>query len=85
MKYWIWISSGSKKDFKVKEAHFGFNNKILYFFLFCLFRAAPTAFGGSQAKGLIRATAASLHHCHSSARSKLCLQLTPQLTAMPDP
>ena len=27
-----------------------------------LFRAAPTAYGGSQARGLIRAVAAGLHH-----------------------
>jgi len=37
----------------------------LFFFLFsffCLFRAALMAYGGSQARGRIRATAASLHH-----------------------
>ena len=28
------------------------------------------AYGSSQARGLIRATAASLHHSHSNARSK---------------
>ena len=36
-----------------------------YFILFCLFvlfRAAPAAHGGSQARGLIRAVAAGLHH-----------------------
>ena len=35
------------------------------FFFFCLFyliRAAPTAYGGSQAMGLIGAVAARLHH-----------------------
>jgi len=35
---------------------------------FFLFRATPEAFGGSQARGLVGATAASLHHisqqCH---------------------
>ena len=31
-------------------------------FLFWLFRAALTAYGGSQASGLIRAVAAGLHH-----------------------
>ena len=30
--------------------------------------AAPAAHGGSQARGLIRATAAGLHHRHSNAR-----------------
>ena len=52
---------------------------------FCLFRAAPAAYGGSQAKGQIGATAAGLHHSHSNAGSEQCLQPTPQLTAMPDP
>ena len=33
-----------------------------FFFFFCLFRAAPAAYGGSQARGRIGATAASLHH-----------------------
>ena len=32
------------------------------FFFSVSFRAAPTAFGSSQAKGRIRAVAASLHH-----------------------
>ena len=54
-------------------------------FYFCLFRAAPTAYGGSQASGWIRAVAASLHYSHSNAGSKPCLWRTPQLTAMPDP
>ena len=52
---------------------------------FCLFRAAPTGYGGSQARGPIRATAAGLHHSHGNMGSDPCLQPTPQLTAMPDP
>ena len=32
------------------------------FLLFFAFRAAPMAYGSSQARGQIRATAASLHH-----------------------
>ena len=48
--------------------------------------AAPAAYGGSQARGLIGATtAASLCQSHSNAGSELCLQPTPQLTATPDP
>ena len=35
--------------------------------------------------GLIRATAAGLHHSHSNSRSKLQLQPMPQLTATLDP
>ena len=54
----------------------------LFIYLFCLFafsRAAPSAYGSSQARGLIRAIATS------SEGSKLCLQPTPQLMAIPDP
>ena len=43
------------------------------------------AYGGSQARGLIGAVAASLHQSHSNAGSKPSLQPTPQLRAMPDP
>ena len=47
---------------------------FIYFLSFCLFRAAPTAYGGSQARGLIGAAAAGLyHHHHSNTRSKMCL------------
>ena len=57
------------------------------FFFFCLFvllfRAAPAAYGGSQARGQIRAAAVSLHHSH--AGSEPCQLPIPQLTAMPDP
>ena len=49
-------------------------------FCFCLFRAAPTAYGSSKARGRIGATAASLHHSHSNTRSEPILWPTPQLT-----
>ena len=55
----------------------------LVFFL--LFRASPTTYGGSQARGRIKTTSDGLHHSHSNAGSELCLRLTPQLTATPDP
>ena len=54
-------------------------------YFFVLFRAAPEAYGGSQARGQIGAAAVGLHHSHSDARSKPHLQPTPQLTARPDP
>ena len=41
---------------------------IKFFFFF--FRAIPIAYGGSQDRGLIGATAASLHHSGSNARSE---------------
>ena len=50
-----------------------------------LFRATPVAYGGSQARGGIGATAARLHHSHGNAGSELCLQPTPQLMATRDP
>ena len=52
---------------------------------FVLFRASPVAYGGSQARSLIRAVAAGLCHSHSNARSEPCLQTTPQLMAVLDP
>ena len=50
-----------------------------------VFRAAPAANRGSQARGPIGATAAGLHHSHSNAGSEWHLRPTPQLTATPDP
>ena len=47
--------------------------ELILFFFFCLFRAAPTAYGGSQARGLIGAVAAGLRHSHSNTGSKPCL------------
>ena len=58
--------------------------KNQHIFSFGLFRAASTAYGGSQARSLIRAVAAGLHHSRSNARSELCPQPTPQFTATPD-
>ena len=49
-----------------------------YFFIFLLLRAAPKAYGGSQARGLIGAVSAGLPHSHSNAGSNPCLQPTPQ-------
>ena len=53
--------------------------------VFAILGAAPAAYGGSQARGWIRAVASGLRQSHSNAGSKLCLQPIPQLTAMPDP
>ena len=54
-------------------------------FFFCLFRAVPVAYGSSQARGLIRAVASSLHHSHSNMGSKPSLRPIPRFTATPDP
>ena len=56
-----------------------------HFFFFGLFKAAPMACGGSQARSQIEAVVTGLHHGHSNARSELGLQPTPQLMATPDP
>ena len=47
-----------------------FLHRVCKLFFFFLFRAVPTAYGGSQARGLIGATAAGLCHRHSNVRSK---------------
>ena len=60
------------------------NSRIDFLFFFCLLRATPTTYGGSQARGPIGAIVASLHQSHSNARSELSLQPTPQLTATLD-
>ena len=48
---------------------------FFFFFVFLSFRAAPTAYGGSQARGPFRAVAAGLHHSHSHVGSWPHLQL----------
>ena len=56
--------------FKVK---IGLYKSAIFFLVFCpfFFRAAPAAYRGSQARGLIRATAAGLRHSHSNVRYQL--------------
>ena len=57
---------------------------IFWFFLFSfLFRSVPTAHGGSQSMGRIRAIASGLWYSHSNTRSKAYLWPTPQLTPTP--
>ena len=51
--------------------------------MFFFFRTTLTAYGGSQARGPIRAVAAGLRQSHGNARSELHLQPRPQLTATP--
>ena len=78
--------SVNKKYFYCRHRYYiGLKFQKCGFFFFCLFRATPAACGGSQARGPLRATAASLRHSHSNSRSKRRLQPTPQLTETPDP
>ena len=67
------LSEGEDEHLKAKERAFGRGasqssqgiNTTDFFFFF--FRAAPTVYGGYQARGQIRATAAGLHQSHSNA------------------
>ena len=82
------VSLASFYQYLSKYKHFTSLDSFLGIFVcvcMFLFRAAPTACGGSQARGSIAATAAGLCHSHGNAGSELCLQLITQLTAMPDP
>ena len=66
----------------------GFLAKTFFFFFFVFLtfsRVAPTAYGGSQARGLIGTVATGPHHSHSNVGSESHLRPTPQLTATPDP
>ena len=60
---------------------------FFFFFFFGLFRTTPMAYGCSQARGRIRATAASHSHSqsHSNARSEPRLPPTPLFSATQDP
>jgi len=59
--------------------------QLKYFFFFLAISwAAPTAYGGTQARGQIGAVATGLRQSHSNTGSEPRLQPTPQLTATPD-
>ena len=56
-------------DLHIPDDFFIFN----FYFVFCLFRAAPAAYGGSQARSLFGAVAAGLPHSYSNTRFELSL------------
>ena len=58
---------------------------FLFFCLFAFSRATLVSYGGSQARGPVRAVAAGLHQSYRKAGSKPRLKLTPQLTGMLNP
>ena len=74
-----------EENVRINLHYFGLSNDFFLFYFFYFFRAAPSAYGGSHARGLVGATAAGLHHVHSNARSEPHLRPTPQLMATPDP
>ena len=47
-----------------------------FFFFLIIFRATSSAYGSSQARGLIGATAVCLCHSHNNTGSELCLRPT---------
>ena len=61
------------------EEHLQWGEEGGFIYLFSLFRAAPTAYGGSQARGQFRAVVTGLCHSRSNTRSKPCLRPTPQI------
>ena len=46
---------------------------FFFFFFFVFSRAAPEAYGGSQARGLVGDVATGLRHSHSNVGSELHL------------
>ena len=59
------------KNFSHSVSYICFYDFLFFFFL--LFRVACVAYGIFQARGQIRAAAASLPHSHNNGGSKLCL------------
>ena len=56
-----------EKNFKKFQEKYFLIKKITFFLSFFLFRAAPVAYRGSQARGRVGAIAASLHHSPSNS------------------
>ena len=92
--FWIhWLQTGNMERPRMEACLQEEKNKHFLsayympgiFFSFLLFKAATVAYGSSQARGQIQATATGLCHSHSNARSKPHLQTTTQLMATPDP
>ena len=90
---WGWQDSSSRwlegsKSFPrsiLAVGHWMITNQYFFFVFLPLLGPLPTAFGGSHARGLIGVVVAGLRQSHSNAASKLRLQPTPQLMAMPGP
>ena len=64
----FWITGLSR--YMPRSGISGSYGSSIFSFLFCLFRAAPAAQGGSQARGWIGATAAGLRQSHSNMGSE---------------
>ena len=66
--------------FKLNIRNVFFFFVFFFFFWSFFFRVAPMAYGGSQARGAIRAVAASLHQSYSNVGSKPHLRPTDEPT-----
>ena len=75
-----WVDNGVFHRARGQRTSWRHRGGFFYFFL--LFRATPVAYGGSQAKGQIRAVATGLPQSHSNEGSEPRLR---QLMATPDP
>jgi len=83
---YIYTTTMNRQKKKYKASGLTLNFFIVFVLCVCVFsRAAYVAYGGSQAKGLIRAVATGLHQGHNNSGSEPRLRPTPQLTATPDP
>ena len=78
---WLWLAKVTGMKNKEPDAK---SPKSFFFFL-GLFRSSPAAYGGSQARGPIRAVATGLCQSHSNTGPKPPLWPTPQLMATLDP
>ena len=58
---------GHYRQQQLHERHKNTLHKVIsfFFFVFRFFKAAPAAYGGSQARSRIGATAAGLHHSNA--------------------
>ena len=79
MKYTIVWSYHNMDNLWFKDIWVIFRYLMSWTFFF--YRAASAAYGGSQARGWIRAAASGLHHSHSNTGSELHLWPTPKVTA----
>ena len=70
----LWLISLLHNVHVSKKGKIFFNS--YFFFAFSLFRAAPMAYDSCQARGPIRAEAASLPHSHSNVGSETHLRTT---------
>ena len=90
--HWPHLSFPSKCSYTFFSSEFSNHSPTLYlltylfiYLLFSFFRAVPTTYGSSQARGQFAAAAAGLHHSHSNEEPNPYLRLIPQLMAMLDP